>query len=61
MLNIIYNERIKDIPKMLETPYVGKDMEDKNRDYPPYRFEIEMIRNKKFNENLIKDINDYYN
>ena len=61
MLKIIYNERIKDIPKMLETPYVGKDMEDKNRDYPPYRFEIEMIRNKKFNENLIKDINDYYN
>ena len=61
MLKIIYNERIKDIPKMLETQYVGKYMEDKNRDYPPYRFEIEMIRNKKFNENLIKDINDYYN
>ncbi len=61
MINIIYNERIKDIPKILETPYVGKTLEDKNRDYPPYRFEIDMIRNNKFNENLIEDINSYYN
>ena len=61
MINIIYNERIKDIPKILETPYVGKTLEDKNRDYPPYRFEIDMIRNKRFNENLIEDINSYYN
>ena len=61
MINIIYNERIKDIPKILETPYVGKDMDDKSRDYPPYRFEIEMIKNKTFNEKLIEDINNYYN
>lgn len=61
MINIIYNERIKDIPKILETPYVGKTLEDKNRDYPPYRFEIEMIKNKTFNEKLIEDINNYYN
>ena len=61
MLKIIYNERIKDIPKILETPYVGKDIEDKSRDYPPYKFEIEMIRNKIFNEKLIEDINNYYN
>lgn len=61
MINIIYNERIKDIPKILETPYVGKDIDDKSRDYPPYRFEIEMIKNKTFNEKLIEDINNYYN
>ena len=61
MLNIIYNERIKDIPKMLETPYVGESLEDKKRNYPPYRFEIEMIKNKMFNEKLIEDINEYYN
>lgn len=61
MINIIYNERIKDITKILETPYVGKTLEDKNRDYPPYRFEIEMIKNKTFNEKLIEDINNYYN
>lgn len=61
MLNIIYNERIKDIPKMLETPYVGESLEDKARTHPPYRFEIEMIKNKIFNEKLIEDINEYYN
>lgn len=61
MINIIYNERIKNIPKILETPYVGKDIDDKSRDYPPYRFEIEMIKNKTFNEKLIEDINNYYN
>ena len=61
MIKIIYNEKVKDIPKILETPYVGKTLEDKSRDYPPYRFEIEMIKNKIFNEKLIEDINEYYN
>ncbi|MBQ9833962.1 MAG: deoxyribonuclease IV [Bacilli bacterium] len=61
ILNIIYNERLKDIPKILETPYVGKDIDDKSRDYAPYLFEIKMIKEKRFNKNLIKDINEYYN
>ena len=48
LINIIYHEKLKGIPKILETPYVeGK---------PPYKYEIEMIKNKVFNENLIKDI-----
>lgn len=48
LIKIIYCEKIKGIPKILETPYVeGK---------PPYKQEIEMIRSKKFNENLIDDI-----
>ena len=48
LINIIYNNKLKEIPKILETPYVeGK---------PPYKFEIEMIRNKKFNKSLIEDI-----
>ena len=57
MINIIYNERIKNIPKILETPYVSLNGE---RTYPPYKFEIEMIKNKKFNPNLIEDIENYY-
>ena len=57
MINIIYNERIKNIPKILETPYVSLNGE---RTYPPYKFEIEMIKNKKFNQNLIEDIEKYY-
>ena len=55
LINVIYNDRLKDIPKILETPYVGE-----NKEYPPYKFEIEMIRNKKFNDNLINDIINFY-
>ncbi len=60
ILNIIYNERLKDIPKILETPYVGETLEDKKRIYPPYLFEIKMIREKKFDENLFNHIHEYY-
>ena len=35
-------------------------MEDKKRLYPPYRFEIEMILNKKENEHFLSDIISYY-
>ena len=56
LLNIIYNKRIENIPKILETPWI-KRLKDT---YPPYKFEIEMIKNKKFNNNLIEDITKYY-
>ncbi len=55
LVNIIYNEKIKDVPKILETPYV-KDA----KSYPPYKFEIDMIRERKFNNNLIEDIINNY-
>ena len=60
IINIIYNEKLKDIPKILETPYIGENDEDKERIYPPYKFEIEMLKNKKFNTNLLNDIRDFY-
>ena len=44
LMNLINNFRLKDVPKILETPYI----EDK----PPYKFEIEMIKEGKFNPNL---------
>lgn len=53
LINIIYNERLKNIPKMLETPYIDNL-------YPPYKFEIEIIRKKEFNPNLIENIVNYY-
>ena len=56
LIKIIYNERIKNIPKILETPYVGKTDDDKERIYPPYKYEIEMIKNRKFDLDLIKKI-----
>ena len=49
LISIIYNERLGEIPRILETPYV-------DRLYPPYKYEIEMIRNKVFDKNLIDKI-----
>ena len=56
LINIIYNERLKDIPKILETPYVSPLDDPKKKIYPPYKYEIEMIRNKKFDPDLIEKI-----
>lgn len=47
---IVHHPQLKDIPKILETPYVG---EDKNNKKPPYKHEIEMLRNQVFEENLL--------
>lgn len=60
LLNVIYNERLKLVPKILETPYVSKTNEDKEKVYAPYKFEIEAIKNKEFNSNLYDDIRSYY-
>ena len=59
LLSIIYNTKLKGIPKILETPYVSEDG-GKDRSYPPYRFEIEMIRKRENNINLISDIRNFY-
>ena len=56
LIKIIYDERFKDIPKILETPYVTPDDESKEKIYPPYKYEIAMIRNKEFDKDLIKKI-----
>ncbi len=60
LMKVIYNNRLSSIPKILETPYVGNNDDDKERLYPPYKFEIEMIRNKKFDSLLKNKIKDYY-
>lgn len=56
LLKIIYDERFKNIPKILETPYVTKNDESKEKIYPPYKYEIAMIRNKVFDNNIINEI-----
>lgn len=56
LINVIYNERLKNIPKILETPYVSKDDNSKEKIYPPYKYEIDMIRNKQFDPDLITKI-----
>ncbi len=42
LINVIYNERLGDIPRILETPYVNE--------VAPYKYEIENIRKKEFND-----------
>ena len=56
LMSIIYDDRFKDIPKILETPYVSKDDNDKEKIYPPYKYEIDMIRNGKFDNNIMEKI-----
>lgn len=51
LISIIYNNRLENIPKILETPYV-------DREFAPYKYEIEMIRNKKFDSDLIEKIRE---
>ena len=48
LIKIIYNKKLEGIPKILETPYVG--------DKAPYKKEIEMIKDKKFNPNLKEEL-----
>jgi len=60
LLYIIYHEKLKDIPKILETPFVTETDTSKERLYPPYKVEIDMIKNKKMNSNLIEDIRYLY-
>lgn len=60
LINIIYHEKLENIPKILETPYIGDTDDSKERLYPPYKYEIEMIRNKEFNPNFLNDIRTEY-
>ena len=56
LINIIYNKRLEEVPKILETPYVTKEDNSKEKIYPPYKYEIEMIRKKEFDKELINKI-----
>ena len=60
LVNVIYNKRLGNIPFILETPYICKEDNEKEKIYPPYKFEISMLRNKEFNPSLLDDIRDYY-
>lgn len=48
LMNILYHPKLKNIPKILETPWV--------EEIPPYKLEIKMIKDKKFNPELKKEL-----
>lgn len=51
LMNVIYNKRLEGIPMILETPWINRNEKDA---YAPYKYEIDMIKNKTFNDYLNK-------
>lgn len=49
---IVHHKDFENVPKILETPYVA-DLENSKKSYPPYKYEIEMLRSETFNPNLM--------
>lgn len=47
---VVHHPQLEDLPKILETPFVG---EDKKTAKAPYKFEIEMLKENKFNPDLL--------
>ncbi|MFB4164905.1 deoxyribonuclease IV [Alteribacillus sp. JSM 102045] len=50
---VVHHPSFENIPKILETPYVGTDKKNKK---PPYRHEISMFKESTFNENLKEEL-----
>ena len=48
---IVYMKDFEDVPKILETPYV-KNPDNSKVSYPPYKYEIQMIKEGKFSPDL---------
>lgn len=53
LLKFVNDERFKDIPKILETPYISYS---KELSFPPYKEEIKMIKEGIFNSSLKDEI-----
>ena len=48
---IVHHPDFKDVPKILETPWISSPTKDK-KSYAPYKYEIEMLRNKCFDADV---------
>ena len=48
LINYVYHDKLISIPKILETPYING--------FAPYKKEIDMIRSRKFNENIFQNL-----
>ena len=47
---VVHHPQLEKLPKILETPFVG---EDKKTARAPYKYEIAMLKDKKFNPDLL--------
>lgn len=52
LYKVATNKLLKGVPKILETPFIEQ--------YPPYKFEIEMLKENKFNNHLENSVKNYY-
>lgn len=50
---VAHHDKLSNLPKILETPWVGEDKKNKKS---PYGFEIAMLREGKFDSNLLEKI-----
>ena len=50
---IVHHEQLQELPKILETPYVGEDKKNKKA---PYGFEIAMLQQQTFDPDLLTKI-----
>ncbi|MFP7477805.1 deoxyribonuclease IV [Terribacillus saccharophilus] len=50
---IVHHDQLQQLPKILETPFVGEDKKNKKA---PYAHEIDMLMNNSFNPNLKENI-----
>ncbi|MBQ5151878.1 deoxyribonuclease IV [Macrococcoides caseolyticum] len=55
LTKLVYHEAFENIPKILETPYVQVGDDKKNKK-PPYKFEIDMIKSRTFDPELLEKI-----
>lgn len=53
LLKVLNDYRFENVPKILETPYVSVS---KELSFPPYKEEIEMLKNEVFNANLQNEV-----
>lgn len=56
LAHIVHHKDFTHVPKILETPYVTEHEDSKEKKFPPYKEEIEMLKAKHFNENILNEI-----
>jgi len=55
---IVHHPKYETVPKILETPYVTEDDNSKKRLYPPYKEEIAMLKNGRFDPGFLNKIRE---
>ncbi|MFJ7975032.1 deoxyribonuclease IV [Peribacillus sp. JNUCC 23] len=50
---IVHHPQLTEIPKILETPFVGEDKKNKKA---PYKFEIDMLKGDSFDSSLLEKV-----